>query len=36
MVLLIGSIELTGSIQHNNKEAFSTQNEAVSTKLDND
>ena len=36
MVLLSWSIELTGSIQHNNKEAFSTQNEAFSTKYNND
>ena len=35
MVLLIVSIKLTGSIYHNNKEAFSTQNEAFSKKLDN-
>ena len=35
IVLLIGSIELTGSIYHNSKEAFSTENEAFSTKLDN-
>ena len=35
MVLFIGSIELTGSIKHNSKEAFSTQNEVFSTKLDN-
>ena len=35
MVLLIGSIELTGSIYYNIKEAFSTENEAFNTKLDN-
>ena len=35
MVLLIESIELTGSINHSNKEAFSTQNEEFSAKLDN-
>ena len=33
-VFLIESIELTGSIKHNNKEAFSKLNEAMSTKLD--
>ena len=35
MALLIGSVELTGIIKHNNKEAFSTQNEAYITKLAN-
>ena len=34
MVFLFGSIESTGSIYHNNGEAFSTQNEAYITKLD--
>ena len=33
MVLLIGSIELTGSIWHNNKKTFSTQNEALGMKF---
>ena len=35
MVLHIGSIELLGSIYHNNKEAFSIENESFNTKLDN-
>ena len=33
IVLLIGSIEFTGSIYHNSKEAFSTENEVFSTKI---
>ena len=35
MVLLIGSIKLIGSIEQNNREAFSAQNEIFSTKFDN-
>ena len=35
MVLLIESIELTGSIRNSNKEAFSTQNEEFRKKVDN-
>ena len=34
-VLLIGSTELTGSIEHNTMEVFSTQNEEFCTKFDN-